>query len=143
MTKRTAITLVTLLTLCSSFYAEARNPEARNAIQPVTPDLPSTEKTLPTTRDEVAYLDNLIAVTEQTLIAAKGIRKQVAEYLAMQEKFIENTEDRELCYKLVKQAQVILTAIENHHLSQAFDPEFLHELSLFAKIGKKKGVPQA
>lgn len=112
-------------------------------IKPVTTDRPAELATAPKQGVEIAYLDNLIVVTESTLETTKKLRAEVQDYLKMQERFVQNTTDKELCIKMVKAAQKILNEIEESHLTQAFDPEFLNELSVFAKIGSKRGVPQS
>ena len=52
------------------------------------------------------------------------------------------TDDKELCFRMVKSATRLIHEIEECHLTDNFDEDFLGELSLFARMGSKRGIPQ-
>jgi hypothetical protein len=91
---------------------------------------------------ELEGLDHLISATEHTLSTGKRVRNHVKEYLKLQKAYLENPEDRDSCYLMVRAAHDVLEEVEQARLKQAFDAEFLAELSLFAEMGKKRGVPR-
>lgn len=92
--------------------------------------------------NELKMLDALIEVTQQNLEAQKQIKQLVAEYQKAQKKYLKNTEDKEQLIRTIKIAYKAHEAIRNNYLTQAFTPEFMSELSMFAQIASKRGIPK-
>lgn len=115
---------------------------APNTRQPMTSDIPPMQ--LPGGEGEVSLttLDRLIAATEQTLSAEKQIRQMVVEYSATKVQHLQNRQSRERIVRMVKMAKSLLDAIQTNYLSDAFDTEFMQELSFFAQIASKKTLPK-
>lgn len=90
---------------------------------------------------ELEGLDRLAAASQQTVQACQALKRQITHYLAIQEEFSKNTDDKELCYKMIKEARLILNEIEKNHLQYAFDTSFLNELTLFSKMAKTPTIP--
>lgn len=90
---------------------------------------------------ELDGLDRLAAASQQTVQACQSLKLKITHYLATQEEFSKNTEDKELCYKMIKEARVILNEIEKNHLQYAFDNSFLNELALFSKMARTPTIP--
>lgn len=91
---------------------------------------------------QVAMLDHLIEMTERSLEATKEIRELVFNYEQVQAVFLKNQENKEVTVKMIRMAHQLLTKIQQHHLTQQFDADFISELSLFSKIATKKGIPK-
>lgn len=91
---------------------------------------------------QIAMLDDLIAMTKQTLQAETDIKALILEYQKIQEEYLRNPENKEQVIKMVRMAHRVLTKIQDHYLVQQFDPDFISELTLFSKIATKKGVPK-
>lgn len=108
---------------------------------PVTSDVPPAQEILPQQDNELHHLDNVIQVTQRTLQSAQAIRKQVQDYLALQDRFATDTDNRELGLRMVKAAQRLKIQIEESHLQHAFDPAFLNELAVLSEMGSKKPKP--
>ena len=91
---------------------------------------------------QIAMVDDLIAMTQQTLKGEQEIKKLIAEYQQIQEVYLKNQDDKEQVVKMVRMAHRVLTKIQDNHLTQQFDPDFISELTLFSKIAAKKGIPK-
>ena len=124
-----------LLVMTGSFLAA-------DAVRPVTEALPDFEKMSGRKGQEVEMIDQLILVTQKNLERQKQLRSEIAEYLDLQARYSENTEDKELSVKLVRKAKQVLEGIQNQHLTHAFDQEFISELSFFAGIAQKWDSPR-
>lgn len=91
---------------------------------------------------EIARLDTLIQATEKSLDEQKQLRGQIVEYKKLQDRFLGKPGDNELLLKLVKSAHKILQTINNSHLTQTFDPDFIDELSVLSQPARKRGIPK-
>lgn len=112
-------------------------------IRPITQEVPPED--LPG-GDEIAAaigsMNGLIEATEETLAAQKRVRQLLTEYRQTKMDYMNNQQDRERVIQLVKLAHVLMTNIRDEHLADAFDPDFLHELSFFSQIASKKSGPK-
>ncbi len=110
-------------------------------INPVTQDLPKLAATNGKGEQELGKIDNLIEVTKQNLESQKHLRELAKDYLQAQKVYMQNTQDKQNGFRMVKKAEVLLEKIKENHLTQAFDQEFLSELSFFASIATKWNAP--
>lgn len=94
----------------------------------------------PTTTPVTAtsMLDTLISGTEKQLEAEKKLRDQVVKYVQVQQKYAQNTQDKELATKVVRKASFLYKKIKELELTQAFDQKFLSELAFFSNIADKQ-----
>lgn len=91
---------------------------------------------------QLDLLDNLIKVTASNLDIQKELRKRVEGYLKIQTQYLKNPQDKDLTLKMVKEAHFLIEMIKEGHLTQAFAPEFISELTFFSQIANKRGIPQ-
>lgn len=92
--------------------------------------------------NELARLDNLINTTQQNLQNQESLRKLIVAYQNIQNQYLQNTEDKESLFHMVKAAHKVLENIKQNHLTQIFDPKFISELTLFSQIANKRGIPR-
>lgn len=90
---------------------------------------------------ELDGLERLSAASQKTVRVCQSLKQKIVHYLATQEEFSKNMDDKELCYKMIKEARVVLNEIEENHLQYAFDTNFLNELTLFSKMAKTPSIP--
>ena len=92
--------------------------------------------------NEIARLDQLIEATQRSLEQQRKLREMIRQYQQIQTKYLNDSEDNELLYQLIKSAYAILENIKAQHLETAFEPEFLSELSVLSKPALKSGIPK-
>lgn len=92
--------------------------------------------------NEISRLDDLIEATQQSLQQQKELRELLQKYLSLREQYLKNTENAEVLFQAARTAFRAMNIIQENHLAQTFDSEFLSELSLFAKVGGKQGIPK-
>jgi uncharacterized membrane-anchored protein len=115
---------------------------ADDGINPSTSDLPRLSSVTGKGDTELTKMDNLIEVTKQNLESQKHLKELVKEYLQVQKIYMQNTSDKQNGYRMVKKAQQVLDKIKENHLTQAFDQDFLSELTFFANIANKWNNPK-
>lgn len=114
--------------------------QAADNINPATNDLPQISDAV-IKLNHLAMLDQLIEVTKKNLENEKQLRQLVQEYLDMQNAYFKNPNDVDLTLRMVKKAYYVFEKIKETHLIQAFDQEFISELTFFSQIASKRGVP--
>ncbi len=92
--------------------------------------------------NDLAQLDHLIGVTKQNLNGQIVLREQLKTYLDLQTQYLKNPDDKELLLKAAKAASKALETIQDAHLAQTFSQSFMNELTLFAQISQKRGIPK-
>ena len=107
----------------------------------VSTSLPAKAESV-TRANPAENLDCFILTSQQTLETAQKLQSTIQNYLRLQNHYIENPNDRECCYQMVKAAGSIMDQIDAAYLHQLFEPDFIKELSFFAQMAKKRGVPQ-
>ncbi|CCB85381.1 putative uncharacterized protein [Parachlamydia acanthamoebae UV-7] len=134
MTKKLSLLLVTLVALTQTLFADE--------LRPITADTPRFNQSIESEANPLAQLDHVIKASEELSQQQKQLKELLTEYVRMQNEYIHNQQDREMLFRLVKVAYKAQTLIEETHLSHAFPPEFLKELSLFSQVGAKRGLPR-
>ncbi len=104
-------------------------------------DAPKGSKKEKMVANELSILDNLIEVSEQNVETQKKLRDLIKKYQQLQSQYLQDEQNKEVLYKLVRVAYQASEIIKENHLSQVFDPDFLSELNLLAQIGQKRGIP--
>ena len=88
---------------------------------------------------ELEHLESLIESTQASLNLQMKLKAKILDYQIIQKKYLE-TKDKDLRYKMVQSAYEIITMIEEAHLKNLFNSEFISELSLLANYANKVGV---
>lgn len=112
---------------------------AADPIQATTQNLPP--ETLPSQEPgtrSLTSLDTLIAATEETLEAQRKVRQMARDYQRAKAIYLQDPQNRQRITQLVKMAHLLLGDIKAYSLLDAFDPEFLGELSYFSQIATKQ-----
>lgn len=115
---------------------------AADGIRPSTTDMPNiTYQPSAKSGNELAFLDQLITVTQQNLEKQKELKEKMKEYIQLRDQYARQTQNQELGMRLVKVAYGVLEGIKEQHVSHVFDQEFMSELTFFSNIGaKQKGT---
>lgn len=91
---------------------------------------------------ELRQIDELIAVTENSLTAQQQLKEMLGAYQHTREIVLDNPRDNEALYRQSLMAKRILDQIENNHFDHLFSREFLSELHLFARVANKHIIPR-
>lgn len=108
----------------------------------MSPDLKTVKDPANLINHEISRLDNLIQATQQSLEGQKRLRDCIVEYQRIQNLYLQNTNDNELLFQMVKSAYRTLSSIKENHLTQTFDIEFISELTMLSQIATKRGIPK-
>lgn len=115
-----------------------------STFNPITEDLPPNDIYSPSNQTQaLATLDLIIEATGASYNSLVALRQDIIDYQQLQEQYIDHPNDVALLFRLVKKAEKVMDAIQNNHLNQSFDSEFLKEVSLFARLAKKTSSPKA
>lgn len=116
-------------------------PAASEVVNPSTTKLPRMQNPTTKTNDEVNLLNNLIDVTKKNLDNQIQLKALLVDYIQIKDQYMQNTDDKQLSYRMVQKAYVLLDKIKEDYLTQLFDQEFMSELTFFASIGAKWNNP--
>lgn len=86
-------------------------------------------------------LDNLIDSTEALVEKQKNLRAKVEEYLSLHDEYLLDMENKELLIQTANSAKKILEMIKKEKMASLFDPSFISEMTLFAKLSKRPSIP--
>ena len=111
-------------------------------IDPTNYEGPRSNDPSTITANDLVMLDNLIEATQKSIENQKILRQQIKDYQKLQLQYLNNSQDNELLYRMVKSAYAISNTIKENHLTQAFSPEFMSEINLFAQVASKRGIPR-
>lgn len=92
--------------------------------------------------NELAMLDSLIEVTESNVKKQKALREEVILYQKELEVYLKNSSNKDIVLKMARRASRLLEQIKCLHLIEAFEPDFISELTLFAQIAQKRSIPK-
>lgn len=98
----------------------------------------------PMPKGDVPYaeLDALIASTERIVASQKSLRDDLKKYAELHAQYLKDMDNRELLLKTAKVAQSALERIKQDRLGSLFDPNYLSEMTLFAKIAARPTLPK-
>lgn len=100
------------------------------------------QATEPAVNKELTTLQTMITLTEQSLEAQKKVYTLVQKYQELQKQYMVHPDDDALLMQLIQAAHRAHLSITENHLTQAFDPSFMSELTLFAQAAAKQGIPR-
>lgn len=92
--------------------------------------------------NELARLDTLIQATQQSVEGQKKLRERIFDYQKVLDLYLQQPNDNDLLFQLVKSAYRTLESIKDNHLVNTFDPDFINELSVLSQAANKRGVPK-
>lgn len=95
-----------------------------------------------TAADELNQLDALIQVTQQNVKTQMALKEDIKTYLDLQSQYLKDPNNKELLLKTARSATIALDHIKAANLTHTFSKDFMAELTLFAQIGQKKGIPK-
>lgn len=126
------IRLITLILLVSSHIALAAPSQPIGMIKDPAALL----------QNELNRIDTIIYQTQKSLEDQKKLRLLIEEYKKIQDDYLKKSQDNDLLLALVKSAHRTLKAINESHLTETFDPEFIEELTVLSLAAGKRGVPK-
>ena len=98
--------------------------------------------TLQAEEDPFVMLDRTMEATQKSLQAQRALRDQLQDYNQLMARYEQDSENKELLFKVIKSAHKTERLIEKSHLEYLFSAEFLSEISLFSKVAQKQGIPR-
>jgi hypothetical protein len=91
---------------------------------------------------EIELLDELVTAAQENIKNLTFLKDLVTNYQAEQSRYMENSNDSEALYKMIKFSYVILENIKALQLTPLFEPSFLSELAIISKPAAKLGIPR-
>jgi hypothetical protein len=132
---KSIIRMFLLLTACAGFSeAPPPVPQTATALPFKDPDALIV--------NEIARLETLIQATQQSLEGQKKLLGLIEEYKKIQDLFFKNPQDNDLLLRMAKTAYRTLEAIKENFLMQAFDSDFIDELTVLSQAASKRGIPK-
>lgn len=92
--------------------------------------------------EDLARLDALIKVTQENLAHEIALREYLKTYLDLQEQYLKNPDDKEQLLRVARAAVKVMDSIKDNNLASTFSNSFMSELTLFAQVGQKRGIPK-
>lgn len=89
-----------------------------------------------------AQLDPLIQSTTRLLEKQKQLKTLLENYQSLHDRYLNNMEDRTLAMQTGKAAQESLDIIKEEKMTHLFDPAYLSEMALFAKLATRPSIPK-
>lgn len=93
-------------------------------------------------REEFVLLDRLQEATRESLKNQEHLKKTLSAYKENLSLYLENSGDKDLALKVSRVAALLLAEIKENYLLEAFNTDFISELTLFAQLSEKKGIPR-
>ena len=92
--------------------------------------------------NELSMLDSLIEVTEGNVKKQKALREEVLLYQKDLALYLKNSSNKDIVMKVARRAHKLLEQIKSLHLIEAFEPDFISELTLFSQLAQKRSIPK-
>lgn len=99
-------------------------------------------ESIPIKNAPLAELELLIGSTENLVKKQKAVKELLEHYLSLHDAYLKEMENKELLLKCAKIASEALERIKQERLSPLFEPSFLSEMTLFAKLASKPSIPK-
>lgn len=93
-------------------------------------------------QDPLAELDLLIVSTEDLSLKQKTVRSALTEYIYLRDIYLKDMENREILLKTAIFARSALKTIKEEKLTPLFEPDFISEMTLFAKLAANPTLPK-
>lgn len=95
-----------------------------------------------TPSNEISTLDLLIKSTEQSVENQKYLRQLIVKYQDSLKLYLKDPDNSDRMLSTAKEAYRALECIKENYLESTFDPKFIEELTVFAKVANKRGIPK-
>jgi len=112
------------------------------ALNSLSADMPAIKEPPVLVENEIDVLNTLISATEKNLVKQRKMKELVLEYQKVFAVYLKNSNDKEAVMKVAFVAEKLLKEIQESHLTDSFNPDFISELTLFSQIAAKKGIPR-
>lgn len=126
MLRRTLFALGMLLGLNLAFAADPVKPQGFESV--------------PYKEQPLTQLNDLISSTEKLVQHQKELRDQLTQYIVLHDAYLKDIDNRAQLLKTAKVAQQALDTIKSERMTHLFDPSFLSEMTLFAKLAKRPTI---
>ncbi len=90
--------------------------------------------------DTIRQLNDLIEVTESSLVKLRELRQQFLDYATIKASYLQQQQNKEQILRMVKAAGRLQKTIQAQNLTHTFDPEIIKELAFFSQVASKKGL---
>ena len=81
-------------------------------------------------------------MSDRTKTDLEALRQQIQVYQKRQEEYLQRPDDKELLFKMSKNADEIINQAKATHLTDSLDAEFLSEVNMLAQIYRKLSLPK-
>lgn len=108
--------------------------------RPSTHDLPNLSLPKSEAPIELNRLNFLIEATQRSLENQLQLKKDIGEYLLLQEEYAKNNDNIQLSMKMILKAWEIYQTVQKFHLEYLFDPQFIKELEFFSEVAEKQNL---
>jgi len=105
-------------------------------------DLPQISDISSKVPQELDTLNAVIGATRENLSRQEILKDEVERYQQLQARFLQNPDNNELLFQMVKSAYRISELVQTAHLQNAFSKNFLNEIEMFARVAAKRGIPR-
>lgn len=92
-------------------------------------------------QDSLSDLDLLIESTKELLQNQEELRLKLNTYIELKSAYLKDMENRELLKKTARLAKSSLDIIKENKLTPLFEPDFISEMTLFAKLATTPSIP--
>lgn len=101
---------------------------------------PVANQSIPYEASPYGELDLLIASTKKLVEKQEALKATLVEYMSLQGEALKDPNNRPLIQKAAKVAEKALETIKEERLTYLFEPAFISELTLFAKLAKRPTI---
>lgn len=92
---------------------------------------------------ELTKIEDLIEVSKQNIQVLSSLKISIEKYQQLQSQYMQNPENNDLLFQMIKEAHVILDSIRKSQLLPLFDSAFISELTVMSKPLSKKNPPKS
>jgi hypothetical protein len=92
--------------------------------------------------NQLVKIDEWLEAAKQNVRALSQIKASVEKYQHLQARYMQNPDNNEALYQMIKEAHSLLEAIKTMQLTPLFDAAFISELTVVSKPVAKLGIPK-
>lgn len=92
--------------------------------------------------NQLIKIDEWLEASKQNVRALTQIKASVERYQHLQARYMQNPENNEALYQMIKEAHSLLEAIKTMQLTPLFEAAFISELTVVSKPVAKLGIPK-
>ena len=91
---------------------------------------------------EFLLMERLQEATEISLANQKHLKETLLENRSLLDLYLNHPADKDLAMKVSRVAAKLLEEVKENYLLESFETDFISELTLFAQLSEKKGIPR-